>query len=237
VSAENTADYYAKNISLGMNGVSYDLITEKYELPLYTPLGGSFALINTLVAVAVADVFGVSQEAIRGALEKIKNIDGRMERVSLPLSGITVMIDYAHTPDALEKLLLSVREMRTGKGRIVLLFGCGGDRDRGKRKEMAQIASRLADFIIVTSDNSRNEPAERIIRDILRGIDKEKEFVAIRDRREAIEYAVFNSHLGDIIILAGKGHERYEIDFNGKHPFDEREIVKEAYLKYKNGNN
>lgn len=233
VSAEKEADYYAKEIVFYSDGVKYRFVCNGGEVPISTRLSGSFALFNTLMAAATADACGISHKAICDGLSDLSVIDGRMERVELEASDLTFIIDYAHTPDALEKLLLIVRELRRDDERIVLLFGCGGDRDRGKRKEMAQIASRLSDFIIVTSDNSRSEPQERIIRDILWGIDKEKEFVTVKDRRRAIEYAVFNSRPRDIIILAGKGHERYEIDATGKHPFDERKIIKEAYRELK----
>ena len=161
-------------------------------------------------------------------------IPGRLERaVRAEECGFDVFIDYAHTPDAFENLLRSIRDVKDVDGRIIFLFGCGGERDRSKRREMAHIASRFSDVVIVTSDNSRGESPERIISDILRGIDKEKEYKVIKNRESAIEYAVRVSRTGDIIVLAGKGHERYEIDDKGKHPFDEREIVRRAYLKYK----
>lgn len=157
-----------------------------------------------------------------------------MERVELDRAlGFSVIIDYAHTPDALENLLLGVRSERKNENeRIVLVFGCGGERDKGKRKLMGIVASRLADLVIVTSDNSRSESRDAIISDILKGIDKEKPFVVISDRKEAIEYAVCNALGGDRIILAGKGHEKYEIDETGRHPFDEKEIVRNAVRHY-----
>ena len=155
-----------------------------------------------------------------------------MERLTLsPPAPFSVLIDYAHTPDALEKLLRSVRDCRVGEERIVLLFGCGGERDRGKRKEMAIIASRLADRVILTSDNSRGEDPDQIFADILKGMDKEKEYTVIRDRREAIAYGVENARKGDILILAGKGHETYEINGEGRRAFDEREIVREIWKR------
>ena len=156
-------------------------------------------------------------------------IPGRMECVRQ--TPVSVYIDYAHTPDALEKLLKSVREVRRPEQRIVLLFGCGGERDRAKRKEMGIIASRFSDFVIVTSDNSRGEPPEQIFSDILRGIDRERPHTVIAQRREAIEYAVRNARSGDILVLAGKGHERYEINTKGKIPFDERIVLKDALRK------
>jgi UDP-N-acetylmuramoyl-L-alanyl-D-glutamate--2,6-diaminopimelate ligase len=155
-----------------------------------------------------------------------------MERVKTD-SGAAIFIDYAHTPDALERMLRALKSAKGNKGRLILVFGCGGDRDRTKRAEMARIASRLADVIIITSDNSRSEDPNRIFSDILRGIDKEKEYNVIEDRRAAIEYAMAISRTGDVIALSGKGHERYEIDRRGRHPFDERQIVKETYERYR----
>ena len=133
----------------------------------------------------------------------------------------------------LENLLKTARGFRKENQRIVLLFGCGGERDRYKRKIMGQIASNLADFVIVTSDNSRSEESSEIISEIMLGINKESRYTVIVNRKEAIEYAINNAESGDIILLAGKGHEAYEIDRNGKHPFSEKEIVREAYEKKK----
>ena len=157
---------------------------------------------------------------------------GRLESVEAELSkeaNISVFVDYAHTPDALERLLRSVRAMQPKDARIILLFGCGGDRDKGKRKIMGQIASRLADFVIVTSDNPRSENPKDIIKDILKGIDKEKEFAVIESRKDAILDAILcYARHNDTVVLAGKGHESYEITATGKHPFDERLIVRNA---------
>jgi UDP-N-acetylmuramoyl-L-alanyl-D-glutamate--2,6-diaminopimelate ligase len=149
-----------------------------------------------------------------------------MERINLDFDvDFSVYIDYAHMPDALENLLRSARGMTEAGERIVLLFGCGGDRDKSKRSVMGKIASVGADFTIITSDNSRSEDKEKIIEDIMQGFDKSREHKIITDRREAIEYAVVNALPGDVILLAGKGHEKYEIDSNGRHPFDEKDIV------------
>ena len=233
VSVERELDAYAKDIkNKGVFGFEYTFVMSSEEQRIVSSLLGRFAIINTLEALTVAKLLGVSDASVDKALLDIRVIDGRMERVELDAdSSVSVIIDYAHTPDALEKLLKSVIDLREPDGRIVLVFGCGGERDRDKRHQMAQIASRLADFVVVTSDNSRTEPASNIIRDILKGIDKEKEFVVIENRRSAIEYAVCNSRPRDIIILAGKGHERYEIDADGRHYFDEREIVRSAYRR------
>ena len=199
---------------------------------VFTPIPGSFSVMNSLMAATVALTLGVPFEVIRRTLDETAGVEGRMERLRLPRSAdFSVLIDYAHTPDALEKLLKSVHGFRRRGERIVLLFGCGGDRDRGKRKEMAIIASRLADHVIVTSDNSRGEDPDGIIADILRGMDREKSRTVIRDRRVAIETAVLCAKEGDILILAGKGHERYEIGSEGRVPFDERRIVEDAYRR------
>lgn len=225
------ADYTATDIQQKSIGVlSYTLGTPTGSYPVFLPLGGEFSAINSLQAAAVACEYGIAGDRVSRALSKIGGVPGRMEQVTPPYPiGFTVLIDYAHTPDALEKLLRSVRRIRGDKqGRIFLVFGCGGERDRSKRREMALVASHLADFVIVTSDNSRGEDPEQIFSDILRGIDKEKPHTLIRDRREAIRYAVSSARTGDIILLAGKGHETYEINETGRHPFDEREITRAA---------
>ena len=152
-----------------------------------------------------------------------------MERVSLPdTAHFSAVIDYAHTPDALKNLLESIRASNP-EGRIVLLFGCGGDRDSTKRSVMGKIASSLADHVIVTSDNSRSESTDSILREIIKGIDFSVPCTVILDRAKAITYAVQTAQKGDVLVLAGKGHEEYEIGKDGKKPFSERRIVQTAY--------
>ena len=234
-SCEDSGDYIAKDIKFEEDGnCSYLLCHKDLNFRVHLSMGGRFAVNNTLQAAALALDFGITADMVSLALSKIKGVEGRMERVELDRAlGFSVIIDYAHTPDALENLLLGIRSERKNENeRIVLVFGCGGERDKGKRKLMGIAASRLADLVIVTSDNSRSESRDAIISDILKGIDKEKPFVVIRDRKEAIEYAVGNALCGDRIILAGKGHEKYEIDETGRHPFDEKEIVKNAVRQY-----
>ena len=226
-SQQSVADYMATNIEYnGSDGCRYAWQTPQGIFPLFVPLAGKFSVINSLQAATVAAEYGISAARVSLALSKIEPVPGRMERVRCEDDGgIAVIIDYAHTPDALKKLLQSVER---GSGRITLVFGCGGDRDRSKRREMAQVASRLSDLVVVTADNSRTEPPEQIFRDIMRGIDKEKSHVLIPDRREAIRYAIANARRGDTVLLAGKGHETYEITADGMHPFDERIIAAEA---------
>lgn len=216
----------------GLRGVGYRLITPSARLRVTCPVPGIFTVINSLEAAAAALALGVQPAVVREALSGFPGVPGRMERLPLH-ADYDVFIDYAHTPDALEKLLCSFHRIldtarMSGKGRLILLFGCGGDRDRDKRKVMARIASALADVIIITSDNSRSEDPDVIIGDILRGIDKESEYTVIPDRAEAIRWAVRSARPGDVILLCGKGHETYEIDRTGRHPFDERAVVRAA---------
>ena len=228
------ADYIASNICHGGGRdfeFAFEVVSEGEVFDAKIPFVGRFSPINSLESIAVARSYGIGSSELSAILPRLKAVEGRMERVETENAPFSVHIDYAHTPDALENILISARETlenRARGGRLILLFGCGGDRDRGKRKEMGQIASRLADFVIVTSDNSRSEDPCEIIADIYKGIDKEKEHILIVERESAIRFAVSIAKEGDMIILAGKGHERYEIDRYGRHPFDEREIVKKA---------
>lgn len=167
---------------------------------------------------------------ISEAVAALTSVAGRLQKVDCGRfsDDFAVYIDFAHTPDALSKLLKCARDFVGEKGRLVVLFGCGGDRDRQKRPEMGKIASALADFTIITSDNSRSEEPSDIIRELMKGVDKERPHLVIENRREAIIYAVRNALPGDVIILAGKGHETYEINRAGKRKFSEEAIVKEA---------
>jgi UDP-N-acetylmuramoyl-L-alanyl-D-glutamate--2,6-diaminopimelate ligase len=196
---------------------------------------GRFNVMNTLEAAVAALKLGISPSDVKESLALFGGIDGRLEKVRIAADkkvDFSVYIDYAHTPDALENLLRTVRSFCRRGQRIVLLFGCGGDRDRYKRSIMGKIASSMADFVIVTSDNSRGEKPLDIISDIVSGIDSDGHYTVIEDRRDAIEYAIKKARRGDIILLAGKGHEKYEIDENGKKPFCEKEIVRALVERY-----
>ena len=230
---------YAEQVKLlAEDGVAFKLTTPDIRLRLRCPIPGEFSVMNALEASVAALSLGATAADVRDALRIFSGVPGRMERVRWTAEGVkcpddmAVYIDFAHTPDALEKLLGVAHGMRRRGRRIVLLFGCGGDRDRSKRKIMGRIASRMADFVIVTSDNSRTEAPEAIISDILQGVDKESAFAVIPDRAEAIEYAVRGAREGDIILLAGKGHETYEITADGIRPFCEKQIVCEAVKRY-----
>ena len=228
--------YYAEQVKhLGEDGVSFKLTSPDVRLRLRCPVPGQFTVMNAMQAAVAALSLGVSPATVRDTLAAFGGVPGRMERVRLPETDIplSVFIDFAHTPDALENLLASVHAFRRRGQRIVLVFGCGGDRDRSKRKIMARIASRMADSLVITSDNSRSEDPGSIIADILAGVDKESEFTVVPNRAEAIRYAIRHARSGDIILLAGKGHENYEIDRAGKHPFSEKDIAVEAARKYR----
>ena len=196
------------------------------EIKVRLPVPGYFSVENAALAALAARHLGVDVKGIQQALFSFPGVKGRMERICKEESLAAIFLDYAHTPDALEKLLLTARGFAAPHQRILLLFGCGGDRDRGKRREMGRIASRLADFVILTSDNARGEDPNAILEEILRGVDKEKPHCVIADRKEAIAYAIDQARAGDILLLAGKGHEEYEIRKGVRLPFSEREIVK-----------
>lgn len=230
------ADYYAEETEIKVAGVQYKLVSANARLRIQCPMSGQFAVLNSLQASAAALLLGVKVQNIRDGMALLPLVPGRMEKVvvgaDLPFS---VIIDYAHTPDALENLLTSVRRCKTRAQRTVLVFGCGGDRDQGKRAQMGQIASRMADYFVITADNSRTESTDAIIADIVRGVDKRAHYRVIRDRRSAIRHVIEHAREGDVILLAGKGHETYEIDQNGRRAFDERAIVIEAAHDYWRG--
>lgn len=233
-SARSTqAEFYPEQVSTSFAGVQYKLVSTNARVRVNCPLSGQFAVINSIQAAAAALLLGVKAQKIKDGMPLILPVPGRMERVSLG-AGVrfSVLIDYAHTPDALESLLRAVHKLKLRSQRIVLVFGCGGDRDKGKRAQMGQIATRMADYCIITSDNSRSEPTVEIIADILRGVDRRAHYRVIQDRRNAIRHAVAHARAGDLILLAGKGHETYEIKQNKREAFDEKAIVREAVAEY-----
>ena len=229
--SKGEGDFVALDAVSDRDGSRYTLLNGEHQYQIHISALGDFCVSNSLLAAALALDAKLLPEAIIGGLLRFSGALGRMELVDTQGAPFDVLIDYAHTPDALEVLLRNARELRKDGGRVILVFGCGGQRDKGKRRQMANIASRLADFVIVTSDNSRMEDPEIIFSDILKGIDKERPNTLVRSRREAIEYAVGMARPSDIVVLAGKGHEKYEIDADGKRYFNEREIVADAVGK------
>lgn len=226
--AVTLGEHNLKNVRSSANGVRFTLLQETAPLEISLRVAGHFSVENGALAALTALSLGVSPATVQSALSAFTGVAGRMERVAENPLDIRVFIDYAHTPDALEKLLLSARSFRQPGERILLLFGCGGDRDRSKRSVMGRIGSRLADFLILTSDNARSENPNAILCDILKGVDKERPYKVIKDRAEAIAFAVASARPHDILLLAGKGHEEYEICGNRRLPFSERKLVEAA---------
>ena len=218
------ADLQAKDLELLSDGIRYIVCTADGCVDVHVPIPGRFTVYNTLTVLAIARQLDISLEDAAAALQSVEGVKGRIEVVPTPGKDYTVLIDYAHTPDGLENVLTSVRDFC--RGRIISVFGCGGDRDPIKRPIMGEIGVKLADFAVITSDNPRTEDPMAIIRDILQGVKEEHgEYIVVEDRRSAIRYAMDIAKKDDIIILAGKGHETYQ-DIGGiKLHLDEREEV------------
>jgi UDP-N-acetylmuramoyl-L-alanyl-D-glutamate--2,6-diaminopimelate ligase len=221
----NEAGLVAKDVRLFPDSVKFCALTTGILERVYLGIPGRFSVYNALAAISCGLLLGLTASECAEALKTAKGVKGRAEVV--PSGGdYTILIDYAHTPDALENIIRSMKEVT--QGRVVILFGCGGDRDRTKRPKMGAIAAKYADFVIVTSDNPRTEVPSAIIEDIMEGVKGTKTpYTVIEDRREAIAWAIDNHQPGDVIILAGKGHETYQIVGKTKHHMDEREIVAE----------
>lgn len=221
----NDADLTAKDIRLSANGVRFAAVCGDELAIVRLAIPGLFSVHNALGAISVCMALGVSLGGCADALESAKGVKGRVEIV--PTDGdYSIVIDYSHKPDALENVLKTLRPVT--KGRLIALFGCGGDRDKAKRPIMGAIAADNSDLVIVTSDNPRTEEPEEIIREIVEGMkNKRTPKKVICDRIEAIHWAIDNARPGDVILLAGKGHEDYQVVGHEKHHMDEREIVAE----------
>ena len=220
------ADLFARDIEITEDGVSFELqLQGMHNIEINLMMTGMFNVYNAMAAASCAMILGVSAENIKSGLESMPSVPGRIEM--LPTNTpYRVILDYSHVPDALENILTTVRQF--AKARVIVLFGCGGDRDRGKRPMMGEIGGKLADLSILTSDNPRTEDPMKILEAIEEGIKPTGgQYVVIENRREAIRYALETAEEGDIIVLAGKGHETYQ-EINGvKNPFDEKVVVQE----------
>lgn len=224
---EKAGELRGENIRLAVDGVDFDACRDGETVPVRVNIPGGFTVYNALGVMAAARELGVPLADSARVLRQSAGVKGRVEVVPVP-GEYTVLIDYAVTPDAIENVLATVRDF--AKGRVVILFGCGGDRDRGKRPKMGRIAAQMADFVVVTSDNPRTEVPGDIIADILPGLEgTETPYVVVEDRVEAIRYALDHARKDDVIILAGKGHETYQIVGHEKRHLDEREVVA-AYI-------
>ncbi len=220
------ADFSASEIEITTTGVAFDLHTPKGFTRMHVNIPGLFSVFNVMGAAAACELMGFPLEHIKHGVGNMVSVSGRLE--PLPTGGrhYSVLLDYAHTPDALENVLKTIRGF--AKGRVVTLFGCGGNRDKAKRPIMGEIAGRYSDFLVVTSDNPRDEEPMEIISMVLEGVNKSAcPKVVIEDRYAAIRYALEHAQPNDVILLAGKGHENYQEICGGKRHFDEKEIVAE----------
>jgi len=223
----NDADIKAEDISFDNNGASFTCIIKDKKYPVHLKMNGMFSVYNVLAAIATAVACKFDIETSIKCLESIRGVAGRFEVV---INKPTVIVDYAHTPDGLENILRTAREILPNDGKLICLFGCGGDRDATKRPKMGAIAENIADKVIVTSDNPRSEDPQQIITDILAGFKSVSSVIVEPDRELAIKEAYNIANYNDIVIVAGKGHEDYQILKNETIHFDDREKVKKIFL-------
>ncbi len=228
----NPADVMADNIDMDVNGVSFLIKTKSEQTEAFYCTPGLFSVHNAMTAILVCNSLGYSLDEAANLLRSCPPVKGRSERIETG-HDFTVICDYAHSPDGLKNILDSIKGYK--KGRIVTLFGCGGDRDKTKRPLMGEVAAKNSDFLIVTSDNPRTENPDSIIDDIMVGVEKySTPYTKITNRKDAIFYAIKTAKPDDIILLAGKGHEDYQVIGTEKIHFDEREIVCQALQELEN---
>jgi UDP-N-acetylmuramoyl-L-alanyl-D-glutamate--2,6-diaminopimelate ligase len=226
------ADVTPGPLSFSLEGLTFDVRTPRGALRVRSPLVGRPNVYNILAAVSTGVALGLSFDAIERGVSSLEGVPGRFQVVSSATDEVTVVVDYAHTDDALRNLLETARPL--AKGRLIIVFGCGGDRDRTKRPLMGAVAGRLSDLIFITSDNPRSEDPQKIIDEIQRGItadtrrDSRQGLLAIVDRREAISKAVETARPGDLVLIAGKGHEKSQVIGNKVLPFDDVVVAREA---------
>jgi UDP-N-acetylmuramoyl-L-alanyl-D-glutamate--2,6-diaminopimelate ligase len=234
---KSRADVQAEDVRLSMNGSTFTAATPAGLIPVESRLVGEHNVYNLLGAIGVALHVGATCDQVRESIAALTNVPGRFERVSAG-QDFTVVVDYAHTEDALVRLLTAAHALRTH--RIITVFGCGGDRDRGKRPKMGRAAVEYSDVVVLTSDNPRTEDPMAILREVESGVREalqarpQVEYHLIADRREAIMAAVRLAQGGDIVLIAGKGHEDYQILGTKKVHFDDREVALEAIRQLRN---
>ena len=220
------ADYHGKLLEVDFNGMLLNFNGKEF----WTTLTGKFNVYNLLLVFGIAAELGFEQDEILQAVSKLKRVSGRFETFKSD-GGIFFIVDYAHTPDALENILDSINDIRTKNERLITVFGCGGDRDHSKRPEMGNIATKKSTLAIITSDNPRTEDPAQIIKEIEAGVEPQNfsKYTSIPDRREAIKMAIKFAEPKDIVLVAGKGHETYQ-EINGvKHHFDDKEVINELW--------
>lgn len=230
---KNSADVRAKKIQITSQGTVFQLHTFQGSIEVHLPLVGMFNVYNALAAAAVALIEGFSLHKIKNSLERVKGVAGRFECVNREVPYM-VLVDYSHTPDSLENALSTIQEFAEGK--VICVVGCGGDRDRSKRPQMAKVAESYSDLTIVTSDNPRSEPPEQILDEMVQGFTKQ-EYVRLVDRQRAIEFAIEQAGPGDVVLIAGKGHETYQEIQGVRYDFDDREVARMAIQNREKGSN
>ncbi|MED1782153.1 UDP-N-acetylmuramoyl-L-alanyl-D-glutamate--2,6-diaminopimelate ligase [Brevibacillus fortis] len=228
---DQPADVRAKQIEITSKGTSFTVESFAGSARLNLKLMGKFNVYNALAAIAVTLAEGISLEEIKASLEEVAGVNGRFEAVDAG-QQFAVLVDYSHTPDSLENALMTVKEF--ARGNVFCIVGCGGDRDKTKRPIMAQIATKYADLTVLTSDNPRSEEPQAILDDMLAGLSEvaPERYAALADRREAIAHAVSLAKPDDVILIAGKGHETYQMIKDQVLPFDDRKVAREAIARY-----
>lgn len=222
---DRAATLQPQTVTHGLDGIRFSLSTTKGRLDICSALIGRHNVYNLLAAIATAIVLDVDGPAIVQGIRQLQQVPGRLERIDHG-QDFYVFVDYAHTPEALEQILRTVRAETSG--RLISVFGCGGDRDTGKRPVMGRIATVWSDYSVITSDNPRTEEPQRIIDDIVAGVDPSRAYTTIVDRRQAIAHAIAMAQSQDTIVIAGKGHEDYQIIGQTRRHFDDREVARDA---------
>jgi UDP-N-acetylmuramoyl-L-alanyl-D-glutamate--2,6-diaminopimelate ligase len=229
---EPGADVTISDLAVGWSGIRATIQGTRGAFPIESPLVGRYNVPNLLAAVGAGLVLGCAPSAIQAGIRQMPQVPGRFEKVEEPGQPFPVIVDYAHTDDALRRLLMAVRELQ--RGRVIVVFGCGGDRDRGKRPKMGRVAAELADLAVLTSDNPRSEEPGAILREVEAGVKSAppsrrlRDYRMMEDRRAAIAWAIATAQPGDAVVIAGKGHEDYQIIGTTRLPFDDRTVAREA---------
>ncbi|WLD95063.1 UDP-N-acetylmuramoyl-L-alanyl-D-glutamate--2,6-diaminopimelate ligase [Alkalihalobacillus sp. AL-G] len=227
---DRPSDISAKNIKITGHGTEFELQTLTGNYQVNMKLIGKFSVYNILAAISAGIASGLDEQKMVDTIEQLEGVPGRFEVVDEG-QPFTVIVDYAHTPDSLRNVLQTVQEF--AKGKIFVVVGCGGDRDRSKRPQMAKIAIDYSDYAIFTSDNPRTEEPEQILNDMEKGVAGQA-FISIVDRKSAIEYAINQAEANDIIVIAGKGHETYQIIGEETFDFDDREVARNGITRQEN---
>jgi UDP-N-acetylmuramoyl-L-alanyl-D-glutamate--2,6-diaminopimelate ligase len=224
---ESGADLTTKKFNLSFSGLAFTAHTPNGKVQVSSPLVGRINVYNILAAIGAAQALGIANDVIEPGIRNLESVSGRFQRIDLG-QPFLVIVDYAHTDDALESLIRTARELNP-KGRIITLFGCGGEKDRTKRPVMGEVTGKLSDLTIVSSDNPRSEDPLKIISDIIVGLQKTGgKYMIEPDREKAVNRAIDEAGPGDVVLLAGKGHENYQILADRTLPFDDREVARGA---------